>query len=114
MNEPTDWTSALAILIAGLALGALFIYFFGKRKTKMLGDESDLARKDLEAKRDALIQQLRDLDENAGVEERARLEKDTADVLRKLDQWSGGGGAPPQTPPPPPPPPPKHQHHPQE
>jgi tetratricopeptide (TPR) repeat protein len=89
MNEPTDWTSALAILVAGLALGALFIYFFGKRKTKTLGDESDLVRKDLEAKRDALIQQLRDLDENAGPEERRRLEQDTAEVLRKLDQ----GGA---------------------
>ena len=85
MNEPTDWTSALAILVAGLALGALFIYFFGKRKTKMFGDESDLVRKDLEAKRDALIQQLRDLDENASVEERARLEQETAEVLRKLD-----------------------------
>jgi len=60
----------------------------------MLGDESDLARKDLEAKRDALIQRLRDLDENAGAEERARLEKDTADVLRKLDA-SGGQAIPP-------------------
>src|SRR5215212_4669380 len=85
MNEPTDWTSAVAILVAGLALGALFFYFFSKRKTKMLGDESVLARKDLEAKRDALIQQLRDLDENASPEERTRLEKETANVLRKLD-----------------------------
>ena len=85
MNEPTDWTSALAILIAGLALGALFIYFFGRRKTKTLGDESDLVRKDLEAKRDALIQQLRDLDENASPDERTRLEVETATVLRKLD-----------------------------
>ncbi|HVG25499.1 MAG TPA: tetratricopeptide repeat protein [Thermoanaerobaculia bacterium] len=86
MNEPTDWISALAILAAGLALGALFIFFFNKRKAKAkLGDESDLVRKDLEAKRDALIQQLRDLDEHASPEERARLERDTADVLRKLD-----------------------------
>lgn len=89
MNEPTDWTSALAILVAGLALGALFIYFFGKRKTKTIGDETDLVRKDLEAKRDALIQQLRDLDENASPEERSRLELDTADVLRTLDRWKG-------------------------
>lgn len=86
MNEPTDWTSALAILVAGLALGALFIYFFSKRKTKTLGDESELARKDLEAKRDSLIHQLRDLDEHASPDERTRLEIDTAAVLRQLDQ----------------------------
>lgn len=92
MNPPTDWTSALAILIAGLALGALFIFFFNKRKTaRTLGDDSALVRKDLEAKRDALILQLRDLDENASPDERARLEKETADVLRKLD--AGGGQA---------------------
>ena len=89
MNEPTDWTSAIAILAAGLVLGALFIYFFGKRKSaKTLDDENELARKDLEAKRDSLIQQLRDLDENASPDERARLEKETAAVLRNLD--SGG------------------------
>ena len=85
MNEPTDWTSALAILAAGVALGALFIFFFSKRRSKTVGDEGDLVRKDLEAKRDALIQQLRDLDEHAGPDERARLESDTAEVLRKLD-----------------------------
>ncbi|HEX6084301.1 MAG TPA: tetratricopeptide repeat protein [Thermoanaerobaculia bacterium] len=83
MNEPTDWTSALAILGAGLALGALFIFFFNKRKTRTLGDESELARKDLEAKRDALIAQLRD--PATTPDERARLETETAEVLRKLD-----------------------------
>jgi tetratricopeptide (TPR) repeat protein len=83
MNEPTDWTSALAILGAGLALGALFIFFFNKRRTRTLGDESELARKDLEAKRDALIAQLRD--PATTPDERARLEQETAEVLRKLD-----------------------------
>ena len=38
MNEPTDWTSALAILAAGVALGALFIFFFSKRRSKTVGD----------------------------------------------------------------------------
>lgn len=89
MNAPTDWTSALAILIAGLLLGGLFIFFFNKRRTRTLGDDRELARKDLEFKRDALIQQLRDLDENASPDERARLERETADVLRQLDA-SGG------------------------
>lgn len=84
MNTPTDWFSAIAILAGGLILGVLFVYFFNRRRTAKI--ETDLERKDLEFKRDALIQQLRDLDENAGAEERARLEKETADVLRKLDQ----------------------------
>jgi tetratricopeptide (TPR) repeat protein len=92
VNEPTDWTSALAILAAGVALGALFIFFFSKRRSKTLGDEGDLVRKDLEAKRDALIQQLRDLDEHAGPDERARLESDTAEVLRKLDSRAPASG----------------------
>ncbi|HYC87841.1 MAG TPA: tetratricopeptide repeat protein [Thermoanaerobaculia bacterium] len=83
MNATTDWTSALAILGAGLALGALFIFVFNKRRTRTLGDEHELARKDLEAKRDALIAQLRDPSTTA--DERARLENETAEVLRKLD-----------------------------
>ena len=82
----TDWTSALAILVAGLALGALFVFFFNKRRTRVLGDDATLARKDLEAKRDALIQRLRDLDETASADERVRLEKETAAVLRELDR----------------------------
>lgn len=87
MNAPTtDWTSALAILVAGLALGALFVFFFNKRRTRVIGDDATLARKDLEAKRDALIQRLRDLDETASADERVRLEKETAAVLRELDE----------------------------
>lgn len=86
MNATTDWTSALAILVAGLALGALFVFFFNKRKTRVIGDDATLARKDLEAKRDALIQRLRDLDETASADERVRLEKETAAVLRELDE----------------------------
>lgn len=95
MNAPTtDWTSALAILVAGLALGALFVFFFNKRKTRVIGDDATLARKDLEAKRDALIQRLRDLDETASADERVRLEKETAAVLRELDAAPAGTGAP--------------------
>jgi len=81
VNAPTDWTSAIAILVGGLVLGSLFVYLFGKRKSIV---RDDLARKDLEARRDALIQQLRVLDAGAS-DERERLESETADVLRKLD-----------------------------
>ena len=84
MNPPTDWTSAIAIGVAGLILGALLIYFFTRRKAGPTID-GDLERKDLEAKRDALVAQLRALPDDA-VDERARLESEAAVVLRKLDQ----------------------------
>ena len=78
----TDWASAISILAAGLILGALFVFFFRRRKTSSTV-ESDLQRKDLEAKRDALLQQLQDPDLEPG--ERTRLELETAQTLRALD-----------------------------
>lgn len=81
MNAPTDWVSASAILAAGILIGAI-IFFLVRRKTSTI--DVNLERKDLEAKRDALIAQLRALPDDA-VDERARLERDTADVLRALD-----------------------------
>jgi len=83
MNAPTDWISAIAILAAGLIIGVLFVVLFNRKKSAHI--HTDLAQKDLEAKRDALITQLRALPDDA-VDERARLERETADVLRKLDQ----------------------------
>lgn len=85
MNTPTDWVSAIAILAAGLVLGALLFYFNKRKSSQTLGNETDLERKDLEAKRDALVQQLRD--PSIGTDERARLELETADALRKLDDY---------------------------
>jgi tetratricopeptide (TPR) repeat protein len=88
MNAPTDWTSAIAILVAGLVLGFLFFYVFrGRKAASRIGGEEDLERKDLEAKRDALILQLRDPD--LSPDERARLEKETAAALRALDEHQG-------------------------
>ena len=85
MNPPpTDWTSAIVIGVAGIILGALFIFLFNRKKAAPT-IEVDLERKDLEAKRDALIAQLRALPDDA-VDERARLESETAIVLRQLDQ----------------------------
>ena len=81
MNGSTDWASAVAILAGGLLLGLMFAFFFGKRKKSTIGD--NLAVKDLEAKRDALILQLRD--ESLTGDERERLEGETAAVLRELD-----------------------------
>ena len=79
MNGQTDWVSAIAILVSGLILGAMFIYLFRKRNAPVQVN-SDV--RDLEAKRDALIQQIRsENDPN----ERTRLELETAKVLRQLD-----------------------------
>ncbi len=86
MNASTDWVSAVAILVAGVVLGALFFYFNRRRSAQTLGGEVDLERKDLEAKRDALVQQLRDPALSA--EERTRLELETADALRRLDAYA--------------------------
>lgn len=80
MNPGTDWGSAIAILVAGLVLGVLFVFFFNKRKKTFT---EDLALKDLQAKRDALVQQLRDPATTG--DERTRLEVETAQVLRQLD-----------------------------
>jgi cytochrome c-type biogenesis protein CcmH/NrfG len=80
LNQPTDWVSAIAILAAGLVIGGLFIYFFSRRKKTF---SEDLVLKDLQAKRDALVQQLRDPAVTG--DERTRLEVETAQVLRQLD-----------------------------
>jgi tetratricopeptide (TPR) repeat protein len=84
MTTATDWVSALAILAAGLILGALFVYFNRRKHAATLGGDVDLERKDLEAKRDALVQQLRDPSLSPG--ERERLELETAQALRRIDE----------------------------
>jgi Tfp pilus assembly protein PilF len=82
MTGSTDWLSAIGILLSGLILGFLFIYTFRKNRTAPA--TADLDRRDLEAKRDALIRQLRELTDDE-VEERHRLELEAANVLRALE-----------------------------
>ena len=79
----TDWLSAIGILLAGLVVGFMFVYA-SMRKKHDTAPHDDLERRDLEAKRDALIAQLRAGDLAPG--ERARVEREAADVLRGLDQ----------------------------
>jgi tetratricopeptide (TPR) repeat protein len=69
----TDWVSASAMLLAGVIVGAMFLYGMRRRQQR-----SDLERADLEAKRDALIARLREAPDPT-------LELEAADVLRKLD-----------------------------
>ncbi|HEY2093066.1 MAG TPA: hypothetical protein VGJ81_14360 [Thermoanaerobaculia bacterium] len=78
----TDWLSAIGILLSGLIVGFLFVYTFRKNRTAPA--TADLDRRDLEAKRDALIRQLRELTDDE-VEERNRLELEAAKVLRALE-----------------------------
>ncbi len=78
----TDWLSASAMLLAGVIVGFMFLYGMKRRQ-----ERSDLERADLEAKRDALIARLREGGSDS------RLEREAAEVLRKLDGL--GGGPPP-------------------
>lgn len=74
-----DWLSAVGMLLAGLIVGFMFIYSMRRRDEK-----SDLEQRDLEAKRDALLAALREGANSPA--ERAKLERETADVLRALDE----------------------------
>ena len=78
----TDWLSATAMILSGAIVGFMFWYGMKSRAPK-----PDLERLDLEAKRDVLLQQLRELKETGGsIEEQRRLERETADTLRRIDQ----------------------------
>src|SRR5688572_6429587 len=68
MNAQTDWLSAVIILVAGLILGLLFLYKSRKSATPL----------------DTLIEQLRDPDLDPI--ERERLELQTAELLRQMDE----------------------------
>ncbi|HVS30909.1 MAG TPA: tetratricopeptide repeat protein [Thermoanaerobaculia bacterium] len=93
MNGSTDWVSALAILASGLILGLMFIYFVNRRRAAAaVSSDLDLELRDMEARRDALVLQIRELDDAGSklgpaevAEERTRLELETAQVLRAID-----------------------------
>lgn len=90
MNASTDWTSAIAILVAGVIVGVMVVLYYRRRGATPAAPAdasmADLELKDLLAKRDALVRQLRDLDERTSDEERRRLEVETADTLRRIDE----------------------------
>ena len=79
----TDWLTATAMLLSGLIVGFMIMY---SMRRKDAAPEKGVERRDLEAKRDALIEELRALDETPeNAAERARLEREAASVLRALD-----------------------------
>jgi cytochrome c-type biogenesis protein CcmH len=76
-----DWLTASAILLSGLVVGFMFVYSM-KRSART----GEAERRDLQAKLDARVQQLRELEDVGGSdEERARLEGEAADALRELE-----------------------------
>src|SRR5437764_12060271 len=78
----TDWISAGGMILSGLIVGFMFWYGMKSRAPK-----PDVELLHLEAKRDALLQQLRELKETGGnTDEQRRLEREPADVLRSLDK----------------------------
>lgn len=88
MNQPTDWTAALAFLAAGLVVGvALFFAMRRKRGAETIPEDPLLAA--LEKKRDDLIRRIRREKDD---QERARLERQAADVLREIDQYETPAG----------------------
>src|SRR3954453_3302000 len=88
MTGSPDWLSATAMLLSGLIVGFMFIYSSMRRKQQAAAatGREDLELRDLQARRDSLIQQLRDLEDvPANAAERTRLEREAAQVLRTLD-----------------------------
>ena len=83
MNAPTNWMLPVGVLIAGLILGAIVILVVKSRRAAAATlPADDLKLRDLEARRDVLLQQLRGEVDDA---ERVRLERDAAEVLRAID-----------------------------
>ena len=97
MNPATvDWQTALAVLVAGLVVGGVLLWRLRRAPAApaaLAAPDLALERRDLEAKRDALLRQLRELDDTAAkrtpeqlARERADLEHAAAVVLRDLDR----------------------------
>jgi Tfp pilus assembly protein PilF len=90
MTGQTDWVSAVAILASGLILGLMLMFYLKRRRDGSASSAPDREMQDLEARRDLLITQLREIDDVADatpeqLAERRRLELAAADVLRAID-----------------------------
>jgi cytochrome c-type biogenesis protein CcmH len=102
-GQAVDWIPALAVLAAGVLLGAglLWRLFAGSRRMARAAAGVPLQLRDLAGKRDALIGQLRELGDTASkrtpeqlARERYALELETARVLLALED--GGARARPK------------------
>jgi cytochrome c-type biogenesis protein CcmH len=87
----TDWLSAAAMLLSGLVIGFMILYSMKWSKSAAAAAaDRELARRDLEAKRDALVARMREM--TGDDPDRVRLETETAAVLRQLDSSAPASG----------------------
>lgn len=92
--ESVAWAPALWVLASGLVIGAALAYRLrGTRSVTPDEEEAEARRRDLLAQRDTLLDQLRELEDAAGVRDpqllasdRERLELQAARVLAELDR----------------------------
>jgi tetratricopeptide (TPR) repeat protein len=100
MSFPTDWLSASAMLLCGVIIGVMVIWSIIRSPRAATSaaeaERNQLRLADLEARRDSLVQQLRELDDLAGdkttdqlLAERDAIEREAAGILRQLDQARG-------------------------
>jgi tetratricopeptide (TPR) repeat protein len=87
VNGGVDWLSAVAILLCGLIVGAMFFYRISS-STRGAAQDLDLERRDLRAKVDDLVARLRETSEDDS-DERSRLEQEAAAALRRLSELGG-------------------------
>lgn len=98
MQTNTDWIPAILMLSVGAVIGIVLMWRVlsakrAERAEAIVPDVEDLELRDLHAKRDALIQQLRELEDTAVkmtpeqlAHERHDLEIEAARVLRDIDR----------------------------
>lgn len=84
---PVDWIPGVLVLALGLVGGLVLVRRLARgAATVPAGEPRALRLRDLEARRDALLDQLRDLHDAPGAQgERERLEREAARVLREID-----------------------------
>jgi tetratricopeptide (TPR) repeat protein len=87
-----DWQSALAVLVVGLAAGGILLWRT-RRAAAPAPSGDGIEQRDLEARRDALLRQLRELDDTASkrtpeqlARERHALELAAASAMRDLER----------------------------
>lgn len=102
--EGVSWGPALAALVAGLVAGAALAWLLRSTHDAVprAAEAAEAARRDLEAHRDTLLDQLRELEDVGGgrdpellARERERLEVQAARVLAELDRQAPAPAPPP-------------------
>ncbi|HEY7514522.1 MAG TPA: hypothetical protein VIC87_08590, partial [Vicinamibacteria bacterium] len=102
MGSQVDWFPALAFLAAGIAFGAVVVFWLRRARAAPVLTTAPLEVRDLLGRRDVLLRQLRELEDTASkrnpeqlARERYSLEIETAGVLRELDRRPGARAAAP-------------------